>query len=230
MLIKWFPRSWIQIKTNQFVIYIDPSFISTYYKNNSNIIRYSDAEDDFLPENLEKANLILISHIHKDHCKEVNINRLSTDNTIILTPKKYQKDNNKNIKIIKPNTECMIENLKIEIVNAYNIKEGHSTRKVHKKGDCVGYILQIEDKKLYFSGDTDLIPEMKELTNIEVAFLPIGGVFTMDLDEAVEATMLIKPQIAIPVHHLKVNPMDYKRLLENNIQVKVLNIGEEIMI
>ncbi len=70
MIIKWFPRSWIQIKTAKFVIYIDPSYMSTYFNKYNRKIVFSEAEDDCLPESLEPGNLILVSHIHKDHCKE----------------------------------------------------------------------------------------------------------------------------------------------------------------
>ncbi len=228
MVIKWFPRSWIQIKVPEYVIYIDPSYMSTYFKKSNKKVIFSELEDDVLPEKLETGNVILISHIHKDHCKEVTINRLSDKNTIILTPKRYKKDVDDNIRIITPESKYQLDNITVEIVNAYNTSEGASTRKVHKRGECVGYIINVEHKRIYFSGDTDLIPDMKDISNIDIAIVPIGGIFTMNLNEAIEAMLSIKPKMVIPVHHLKENPLEFKTKLEKmGIDVLVLDIGEE---
>lgn len=226
MTIQWFPRSWIQIKAGR-TIYIDPSYMSTYFSKYGKKIIFSEAEDDVLPGNLEKGDLILISHIHKDHCKEVTINRLSDRNTVILTPKKYKSEADGRIRIIAPGSEYRLGNISVEIVNAYNTTEGASTKKVHKKGECVGFIINIDNKRIYFSGDTDLIPEMKDLSDIDVAIVPIGGTFTMDVNEAVEAMLSIKPKMAIPVHHLKADPAEFKmKLRETGISVMVPDIGE----
>jgi L-ascorbate metabolism protein UlaG (beta-lactamase superfamily) len=229
MIIKWFPRSWIQIKTSNCVIYIDPSFMSTYFKKYSKKIIFSEAEDDSLPEDLEKGDLILISHIHKDHCKEVTINRLSDKNTIVLTPKKYKKEDSDKIKIITPESQYHFKDILIEITSAYNTSEGNSTKKVHKRGSCLGYIINIDNKRIYFSGDTDFIPEMKDIKDIDIAIVPIGGTFTMDIYESMEAVIAIKPKCVVPVHHLKSDPFEYKRKLEEKTYIKVivLDIGEE---
>ncbi len=160
--------------------------MSTYFKKYSKKIIFSGEEDDALPEDLEKGDLILISHIHKDHCKEVTISRLSNKNTIILTPKKYKKEVDDKIRIIAPGSECLFGNASVEIVNSYNTSEGSSTRKVHKKGECVGFIINIDNKRIYFSGDTDLIPDMKDIREIDIAIVPIGGIFTMDTNNGVE--------------------------------------------
>ncbi|MFT4143726.1 MAG: MBL fold metallo-hydrolase [Mobilitalea sp.] len=231
MKIKWFPRSWIQLKSSSgYVIYIDPSYMSTYFKNYNNKIIFSEEEDDVLPEELEKGNLILISHIHKDHCKEVTIKRLSHRNTIVLTPKKYNKELDKNAMVVKSGDKYQFENILIEVVHAYNISEGNSKKKVHKKEECAGYIINVDNKRVYFSGDTDLISEMKDISNIDIAIIPIGGIFTMDMDEAEEAMLNMKPKIVIPVHHLKQSPFDYKHRMEKlNIDVVVPVIGEEII-
>jgi L-ascorbate metabolism protein UlaG (beta-lactamase superfamily) len=229
--IKWFPRSWIQLKTTNHIVYIDPSYVSTYFKRYDKKIIYSDAEDDALPDDLEKGDLVLISHIHKDHCKEVTINRISDDNTIILTPKKFSETITKNVKLITPESKYLYKNIEIEIVPAYNTAEGSSVKKVHKKGECVGFIINIENKRIYFSGDTDVIPEMRNMKDIDIAMVPIGGTFTMNIEEAMEAVLVIKPKVVIPVHHLKADPMEFKlRLERSDIDVIVLNIGDEIKI
>lgn len=203
--------------------------MSTYYKKYNKKIVFSELEDDALPEELEKGDLILISHIHRDHCKEITINRLSDKNTIILTPKRYIKEGNDNIKIITPNSKYRLGNITVEIVNAYNTNEGASVKKVHKIGECVGFIINIDNKRIYFSGDTDIIPEMKDICNIDIAIVPIGGVFTMNIDEAVEVMLSIKPKFVIPVHHLKEDPLDFKAKMDKNgSHTLLLGIGEEI--
>ena len=205
--------------------------MSTYFKNYDNKIIFSEEEDDVLPEELDKGDLILISHIHKDHCKIVTIRRLSHRNTIVLTPKKYSKELDKNEIFVKSGDKFQFENILIEVVHAYNTIEGNSSKKVHKKGECVGYVINIDSKRIYFSGDTDLTPCMKEIRNIDIAIIPIGGTFTMDMNEAAEAMYNMKPKIVIPVHHLKQNPYDYKQRMEElNIDVIVPKIGEEIIL
>jgi len=88
--------------------------------------------------------------------------------------------------------------------------------------------IKTKDKTIYHAGDTDFIPEMKEFGNIDAALLPIGGIFTMDIDEAVEATLAIKPKIVIPMHIKKSNPKEFKKKVESksNIEVVPLKIGE----
>lgn len=231
MIIKWFPRSWIQIKTTNLVIHIDPSYMSTYFGKYNKKIVFSEAEDDCLPESLEKGDLILVSHIHKDHCKEVTINRLSNKETVILTPNNT-KEMDKRVKIVTPESIYHFKNILIETISAYNTDEGSSTRKVHKKGECVGFIINADDKRIYFSGDTDLIPEMKDIKDIDIAVVPIGGTFTMDTNEAFQAIITINPKFVLPVHHLKANPLCFiKKIEENtNINAIALNIGEEFTI
>lgn len=252
MFLKWFPRSWIQVKAGDLVIYFDPSYISSYYKKYSKKIIFSQEEDDCLPEELEKADLILVSHIHKDHCKDITLKRLSKETTVVLTPQKYKDSEDSRVRITKsgnkyvfekgilseyaPDSYPLYENkseevnsehITIKTVDAYNTESGHSVRKVHKKGKCVGYIIGIEGKRIYFSGDTDYIPEMKQLTDIDIAIVPIGGIFTMDMEEAVEAVLEIRPKHVIPVHHLKNDPREFKAMLEKrmDIDVRLLETG-----
>jgi L-ascorbate metabolism protein UlaG (beta-lactamase superfamily) len=174
--IKWFPPSWFQIKTRDKIIYIDPAYLKKYYTK----------------------------YPHKDHCKGATVNRLRHTDTLVVAPKRCIKELGKDIEVIKPGEEKTSGDIKIKAVEAYNTEQGNSTKKVHHKGDCVGYLTTLNGKTIYHAGDTDFIPEMKELRDIEVALLPIGGTFTMDIQEAVEAAIAIKPKIVIPMHHLKV--------------------------
>jgi L-ascorbate metabolism protein UlaG (beta-lactamase superfamily) len=101
---------------------------------------------------------------------------------------------------IEPGERFNFGNVLIEAVNAYNTEHGSSTRKQHKKGEGVGYLIVIEDKTIYHAGDTDFIPEMRGFGRVDVALLPIGGKFTMDIGEALEAVRAIDPDVVIPIH------------------------------
>ncbi|MCW1309727.1 MAG: MBL fold metallo-hydrolase, partial [Candidatus Nanoarchaeia archaeon] len=103
----------------------------------------------------------------------------------------------------------------------------------HPKNKGVGFVVTINNKKIYHAGDTDFIPEMKELVReaITVALLPIGGTYTMDLDEAVNAAIEIKPSYVIPMHYnslpeLKANAMEFKEKVEKNSAIKVIVLKE----
>jgi L-ascorbate metabolism protein UlaG (beta-lactamase superfamily) len=228
--IKWFPPSWFQIKTKNLIIYIDPAYLRSYYTHYPNKIEFSKWPDeiDGLPEKLEKADLILATHDHKDHAKDVTVNRLRRKNTLVAGPKRCTKNLGKDIKVVESGEQFAFKGIKIRVVDAYNTAKGSSTRKVHHKGNGVGYVLTAENKRIYHAGDTDFIPEMKQLGWVDVALLPIGGTFTMDLTEAVQAAIAIKPSVVIPMHRSKADPQDFKRKVEKISKIKVvpLQIGE----
>ena len=87
--IKWFPPSWTQIKVNHKIIYIDPAYLRTYYTKYPKKIEFSKWPDpiDGLPEKLPKADIILITHDHADHCKKITVDRLKKKNTLVIGPK-----------------------------------------------------------------------------------------------------------------------------------------------
>ena len=230
--IKFFQPSWFQIKYKNEIIYIDPAWMRTLFTNYPKKVEFSRWPDpiDGLPEkDLEKADIILITHHHKDHCKRVTVNRLKKKDTLIIAPEQCLTELGEDIKVIGPGEEISLGNILVKAVDAYNTPEGSSTRKVHKKGKCVGYLISMAGKRIYHAGDTDFIPEMKKLGKVDVAMLPIGGTFTMDVDEAVEAALVIEPNIVIPMHFKKKgNPHEFKKKLEAKSDIKVigLQIGE----
>ena len=227
--IKWFPPSWFQIKTKNLIIYIDPAYLSSYYTRYPQKIEFSKWPDaiDGLPEKLAKADLVLVTHAHKDHAKDVTINRLKRKNTLVAGPERCTQNLGAEIRIVQPGESFSFKGMQINVVDAYNTTTGNSTRKIHHKGNGVGYVLTIAGKSIYHAGDTDLIPEMKELGRVDVALLPIGGTFTMDIEEAVRATITINPRAVIPIHRSKADPLDFKKKVEtkSNIEVVPLQIG-----
>jgi len=229
--IKWFPPSWFQIKAGSHIIYIDPAYLKTNFAHYPKRIEYSKWPDpiDGLPEELEKGDIILITHHHKDHCKKVTVNRLKKEKTKILATKQCSKELGKGFTVVKPGMEIEINNIRVKTVEAYNDKRDGKVKIMHRKGIGVGYVITVEGKTIYHAGDTDLIPEMEYIKNVDVALLPIGGRdFTMGLLEAIQAAKRINPKVIIPMHRFESNPEEYKKLVEKKADIKVepLGIGE----
>lgn len=228
--IKWFPPSWLLIKTTNKVVYIDPAWIQKNFNSYPKKIIFSHYPEpiDGLPEpDLPKADFILITHHHQDHVKTATIKRLATGKTKIYAPAKCAELIGQQFNEVKVDDQIIENGIKIKAVFAYNTPEGKSTRKVHHKGEGVGYLITVNGKTIYHAGDTDFIPEMRGLGDVDVALLPIGGTFTMDIEEAIEAAVTINPRVVIPMHYLKANPQEYGKKVEavSNIKVITLEIG-----
>ncbi len=143
-----------------------------------------------------KCDCILVTHKHRDHFSSDCIKKIIKDDTVIYSPQSiFGFDNNK-ITEVEPNKTYDFNGIKITTVPAYSLDNTYHP--VHAK--FVGYIVEIDNIRYYHAGDTDLIPEMSDLDEIDVAFLPIGGIYTMDHNEALRAVDIIKPKVAIPVH------------------------------
>ena len=169
-----------------------------------------------------------MTHDHKDHAKDITINRLRRKDTLVVGPGRCTRNLGTDIKVVEAGEQFDFKGITIRVVEAYNTEKGSSTRKVHTKGNGVGYVLTAENKNIYHAGDTDFIPEMKKMGRVDVALLPIGGTFTMDLAEAVRAALAINPAVVIPMHRNKADPQEFKRKVEkkSNINVVPLQIGE----
>ena len=158
--------------------------------------------DPYKLKSWEKADLILITHSHYDHCSIEDLKKIVKDGTIVICSgdccsKFNHLDEKIDLKVIEPGQEIKIEEIKVKAVPAYNIN-----KKFHDKAEYWnGYIIEIEGKRVYHAGDTDLIPEMQELGKIDVALLPVSGTYTMNAEEAARAAFMIKPKITIPIHY-----------------------------
>ncbi len=168
---------------------------------------YIDPYDLSENPNLDKADMILITHSHYDHCSFADLQKVVKEGTIILATADCQSTINKlenpvKVEIVHPGMELDFNGLRILTVPAYNIDKSFHP----KEEGWVGYVIKMNGLVLYHPGDTDVIPEMKNLTGHKqqgktfVALLPIGGRFTMTAEEAVEAAKMIKPSITIPMH------------------------------
>ena len=175
---------------------------------NGNKIYFIDPYE--LPANVvDKADLIFVTHAHHDHLSLGDIDHIiKPETTIIATP-----DSLSTLKIpeeqkfpVVPNKEYEVNGTKFETVPAYNTNP--EKLNFHpKSNNWVGYILFVNNQKIYHAGDTDFIPEMRNLASkkLDFACLPMGGTYTMDVEETIEAANAIAAKVTIPMH--------YRRLL-----------------
>jgi len=127
---------------------------------------------------------------------------------------------------VKPGDTRNLGDIKIEVVPAYNIVHERSKgQPFHPKGVGNGYIITIGGKRFYVAGDTENIPEMKALKNIDVAFLPMNLPYTMTPAMVADAAMSFRPSILYPYHYGDTNTDELVRLLKNtNIDVRIRNL------
>jgi len=146
----------------------------------------------------EQADIVLITHSHYDHCSPEDVSKIAGDETVIIGPEECASKFLANFRPAAAGSRFTVGDVEVAPVPAYNIDKQFHPR---NKG-WVGYLLEINGKRIYHAGDTDFIPEMKDLKdlNVDVALLPVGGTYTMDAEEAAEAANVIEPKIAIPMH------------------------------
>ena len=158
---------------------------------------YIDPHD--VGEGRPKADVILITHEHYDHCSVRDIMSIAAEGTdLLITPDCQSKvtDFPGRVTLVEPDREYAVKGIVVRTVRAYN-----KDKKFHpKENDWVGYIVEMNGKRYYHAGDTDFIPEMEQIRNIDVAMLPVSGTYVMTPEEAAEAARAIRPKVAVPMH------------------------------
>ncbi|MFH1064808.1 MAG: MBL fold metallo-hydrolase [Candidatus Woesearchaeota archaeon] len=171
------------------------------------------------------ADILLITHSHYDHCSIADIKKIATPKTVILAPPDCQsklqgKVEFRDLVLMNPGKNVVMGNINVEAVHAYNIdKEFHP-----KENEWVGYIVDVNSKRIYHSGDTDAIPEMLDIHKPDVALMAVSGTYVMTPEEAAKAVESCKARMAIPMHYGaiigdKTDAEKFKRLAKVPVEI-----------
>ena len=206
MKIEVLCHSCIKVEGNGKIIYSDP-------------FRIKEEKND--------ADIIVITHSHYDHFSEEDIIKVKNEQTkILITNDLVERTlqlgfSKENIIVVTPNNIYNVLGILISTIPAYNIN-----KKFHpKENNWIGYILNIENKKVYIAGDTDITEENKKV-ECDIALVPIGGTYTMTYEEAAELVNDINPKLAIPMHYgeivgKKQDGIEFSKLINENIKVEI---------
>ena len=198
-------HSSIRIKSKK-IIYIDPFNIKQNYND---------------------ADIIFITHDHYDHYSEEDIKKVKKEDTVIVAPEDlltkilkagFEKNN---IYLVEPSKEYIVKEIKFQTIPAYNLEKQFHPR----KNNWVGYVLEIEGFKYYIAGDTDITPENLKI-KCDIAFVPVGGTYTMNFKEAAHLINTIKPRVAIPIHYgsivgTKQDAIEFSKLVNSKIECRL---------
>ncbi|HVH52555.1 MAG TPA: MBL fold metallo-hydrolase [Actinomycetota bacterium] len=174
----WFRQSAMRFVGDGITVYIDP---------------WGTTEED------SPADVILITHAHADHFQPQEIERLSEAGTKLVAPHDVARELSGDVAAVAPGDSIEVSGIRVQAVPAYNVHPERLNN--HPKANrWVGYILELDGKDYYHAGDTDHAPELDDVKT-DVAFLPIGGTYTMEPAEAAGLARSISPQIAVPMHY-----------------------------
>jgi L-ascorbate metabolism protein UlaG (beta-lactamase superfamily) len=178
--IEWLGHASFRIRTRAGVVYIDP----------------------YRVEDAPPADLILITHDHFDHFSRADILRLAGRRTTAIGPATVMEQLKGRTVSVRPGETFEFDELEIEALPAYNTNKLDSSGKPFHSRDAgwLGFVLRDGPRRIYHSGDTDVIPEMDQAAGVDVALLPVSGTYVMSPLEAAEAARRIAPAVAVPMH------------------------------
>ena len=203
--IDWLGQAAVRISAGSGTVYLDP------YKLQA----------------AEPAALVLVTHSHADHCSPDDLAKVVGQETVLVAPQdcldKVAELPAEQILTLRPGEQATIADIRIDAVPAYNVVK---TRFHPEDNAWVGYILTIDGVRIYHFGDTERVPEMKDLT-CDIALLPLGQTYTMEsVEQAVEAVRDVKAAVAIPIHYgmyegTKEDATTFQKLLAGTCQVVI---------
>ncbi len=201
-MLFWIGHASFYIKTRESTIFIDPFRVSDRMK--------------------ERADLVLLTHAHFDHTSMQDIKRITKEDTKFIASNKCLRQEDRKHEVSKPGFRTSFNGIGIEAVAAYN--NTPQRRQFHPKSEnWVGYVLEVEDTRIYHAGDTDFIPEMNEISDIDIALLPMGGTYTMEMSDAMRAIEAIRPKTVVPIHYKMILGKEKSDELETAVRSKIKN-------
>jgi L-ascorbate metabolism protein UlaG (beta-lactamase superfamily) len=222
-----------QIDTSKGILSIQPilhgTFVLQWDRKTIYVDPYGGAK---VFEGIPAPDLILITDIHGDHMNLETLNAIETSKAILIGPQAVADKLPDNLKsktvVVNNNANTVQLGIPISAIPMYNLPESPDSR--HTKGRGNGYILSLGTKTLYISGDTEDIPEMRSLKNIDIAFVCMNQPFTMDINQAASAVLEFKPGIVYPFHYRGQGGLSdvegFKKLVndgDKNIDVRLRN-------
>ena len=197
--LKWLGHASFMFKEKGLTVYIDP-------------FKITDIQ--------EHADIVFITHPHFDHFNEPDLKKIIDDKTHFVAPSEVaQKLHAKNVIVVKPGDKKEVLGIAFEVVAAYN-NEGKTFHP--KQSDWVGYIINANGKRIYHAGDTDFIKEMEGI-EVDLALLPCGGHYVMDIDEAIKASKVIKAKHFAPMHYRALLGKEGSAALEEKFKAHIKN-------
>jgi len=195
---------------------------STLLFNFNNMIIYTDPVSTYADfSKMPKADIILVTHNHGDHLDKKAIDQIMKPNTDLILTETCAKQINIGT-VMKNGDVKEIKGLKVQAVPAYNIVHKRDNGEpFHPKGVGNGYVITFGDKKVYVAGDTENIPEMRELSGIDCAFLPMNLPYTMTPKMVADAVMMFNPKILYPYHYGDTNVNELVELLKDKKDCEV---------
>ena len=188
-----------------------------FYVQGSKVVYFDPWEISGGPE----ADFILISHEHFDHCSPDDVAKVARPDTVIVTEPKSAQKLKGDVRVIKPGEILDLDGVTVTGVASYN-----TDKNFHPQGNnWLGFILEMDGVRIYHTGDSDFIPEMKGLQT-DIALIPVSGTYVMDAEQAISAARAIKPKIAVPMHYGKIVGSDadakkFAEALKNEMRVVI---------
>ncbi|TFH36544.1 MAG: MBL fold metallo-hydrolase [Dehalococcoidia bacterium] len=218
MEIMWLGHAAFRLRGRGQTIYIDPVEME-----------YCEAKAKHLFDSPEKADIILLTHHHTDHCNLDSFKRMRTPSTVIVGPQGCREKLPAVLHEVAPGDAVTIGGTTIRAVHAYNITRQRAPgTPFHPRGSGVGYVVTVDGQTVYHAGDTEPIPEMADIGGVDVALLPVDDQYTMSPEEAMQCAVTVKAKVVIPMHYFDTS---LERVLEAaratpDVQVRAMTVGD----
>jgi len=214
-------RSPDTLETSKGTVTITPVNHATFVLQIGGKAIWFDPTTEVALDGMPKASYILLTDIHPDHLVPAAIDQLRSADTVLIGPQ-GAADKVSGLAVMHNGEKRSFPDFELEAVPMYNLQRGPAPGKLfHDKGRGNGYILTLGGKRLYVSGDTECIPEMKALTGIDLAFVCMNLPYTMTPSEAAECVRAFKPKVVFPYHFRGSSPEEFQKLVGDASEVRI---------